>query len=86
MQLWRANEDHILPAPEYADAVRNALPVAPEFHGVPGADHYDFLAPCPEALAQAAPMICKSQAGFDRSAFHESFNKAVVGFFQANLH
>ena len=86
VQLWRADDDHVLPAPEYADAVRRALPRPPEFHAVPGADHYDFLAPCTQRLAQIAPAICTSEPGFDRVAFHKSFNDAVVTFFKAQLH
>ena len=86
VQLWRADDDHVLPGPEYADAVRNALPSSPEFHAVPNADHWDFLAPCSDALAKAVPMICKSAPGFDRAAFHASFDRAVVAFFEANLH
>ena len=31
VQLWRADDDMILPAPFYADVVRAALPVPPEF-------------------------------------------------------
>jgi predicted dienelactone hydrolase len=31
-------------------------------------------------------MICKSAPGFDRAAFHASFDRAVVAFFEANLH
>ena len=85
VQLWRADDDHVLPAPDYADAVRAALPSPPEFHTVPGADHFDFLAPCSDALAKVAPFICKSAPGFDRAAFHASFDKAVVAFFEANL-
>ena len=85
VQLWRADDDRVLPAPEYADAVRSALPRPPEFHGVPNADHFDFLAPCSAALAQVAPSVCVSRAGFDRAAFHRTFNAAVVGFFQAQL-
>src|SRR5207244_1839835 len=41
VQLWRAEFDHILPHPDYAEAVRIALPQPPEFHIVAGADHYD---------------------------------------------
>ena len=85
VQLWRADDDHVLPAPEYADAVRRALPAPPDFHGVPGADHYDFLAPCTPELARVAPPICTSEPGFDREAFHKTFNQAVVSFFLAHL-
>ncbi len=85
VQLWRADGDAILPAPDYADAVRAALPVAPEFHGVPGGGHFDFLAPCSEALARVAPVICTEAHGFDRVGFHVAFNRAVVGFFRRTI-
>lgn len=87
IQLWRADNDHILPAPEYADAVRADLPTPPEFQLVPNADHYDFLTPCTPALAKAVadPEICASRPGFDRTAFHESFDADVVRFFQRTL-
>jgi predicted dienelactone hydrolase len=85
IQLWRAQDDHILPAPDYADAVRAALPRPPEFHDVPGADHFDFLAPCSEALARTVPAICQEHGGFDRAAFHRAFDRDVVRFFQRTL-
>jgi predicted dienelactone hydrolase len=85
VQLWRADADAILPAPYYADAVRAALPAPPDFHAVPDAGHFDFLAPCSAALAKVAPAICGSAPGFDRGAFHAAFDKEVVGFFLRNL-
>jgi predicted dienelactone hydrolase len=85
VQLWRAENDHILPHPDYAEAVRLNLPTTPEFHMVAGADHYDFLAPCSDALRKAAPEICVSAPGFDRIAFHQTFDREVVRFFQKTL-
>jgi predicted dienelactone hydrolase len=85
VQLWRAAADTILPSPDYAEAVRAALPRKPEYHVVPGADHFDFLAPCSEPLAQVAPIICKERGGFDRAAFHRTFNRDVVRFFTRTL-
>jgi predicted dienelactone hydrolase len=85
LQLWDAEFDHILPSPDYADAVRADLPRPPQFHLVKGADHYDFLAPCPPALATAVPDICQSRPGFDRAAFHAAFNRDVVAFFRKAL-
>ena len=81
VQLWRAENDVIVPHPRYAEAVRLALPREPDYHVVAGAGHFDFLAPCSSALASVAPPICTSAAGFDRAAFHVSFNAAVVEFF-----
>lgn len=83
VQLWKADADTILPAPLYADAVRDALPTSPEFHAVPGAGHFDFLAPCVDAAE--APMICTSGAVFDRAAFHDQFNREVVRFLKDRL-
>ena len=85
VQLWRADDDHILPAPDYADAVRAALPRPPQFETVADAGHFDFLAPCSPALAKVAPAICTSRPGFDRTAFHERFNRAVTAFLRAKL-
>jgi predicted dienelactone hydrolase len=85
VQLWRAEDDHILPHPDYAEAVRIALPAPPEYHVVPNADHYDFLAPCDAALAKSVPTICVSRPGFDRAAFHEQFNREVARFFEKTL-
>jgi predicted dienelactone hydrolase len=86
VQLWRAGDDTILPSPDYAEAVRDSLPKRPEYHVVPGADHFDFLAPCSEPLAQLVPWICKERDGFDRAAFHRTFDRDVVRFFTKTLH
>lgn len=85
VQLWRAEDDAILPHPRFAEAVRRALPEVPDYHVVPKAGHFDFLAPCSVALANIAPAICKSDPGFDRVAFHQTFNASVVDFFGKNL-
>jgi predicted dienelactone hydrolase len=85
VQLWRAENDVVVPHPRYAEAVRLALPQAPEYHVVPDAGHFDFLAPCSTALASIAPTICTSAGGFDRVAFHATFNAAVLGFFNRTL-
>jgi predicted dienelactone hydrolase len=85
MQLWRAEFDHVLPQPDYAEAVRQALPSPPDYRVVAGADHYDFLSPCSSALKQQAPDICTSRPGFDREAFHTDFDAAVVRFFDRHL-
>lgn len=85
IQLWRAENDVVVPHPRYAEAVRLALPEAPEYHVVPNAGHYDFLAPCSDAFASMAPAICTSSPGFDRAAFHVGFDSAVVKFFKNKL-
>jgi predicted dienelactone hydrolase len=85
VQLWRAEDDHILPNPDYAEAVRISLPRRPEFHLAANADHFDFLSPCSAELVRQAPEICASRPGFDRAAFHAAFNAEVTAFFRRTL-
>ncbi len=85
VQLWRAENDTLVPHPRYAEAVRLALPEAPDYRVVANAGHFDFLAPCSAALASIAPPICTSTAGFDRAAFHVGFNAEIVKFFTKTL-
>jgi predicted dienelactone hydrolase len=85
IQLWRAEDDHILPHPWYAEPVRAGLPVAPEYHLVSGAGHFDFLAPCSASLAALVPDVCSDPTGFDRVAFHQTLNEEVVRFFSQYL-
>lgn len=85
VQLWRAEDVVVLPHPRFAEAVRRALREAPDYHVVPKAGHFDFLAPCSVALANIAPVICKSDPGFDRVAFHQTINTSVIDFFGKNL-
>jgi predicted dienelactone hydrolase len=85
VQLWRDEFDHVLPSPDYAEAVRDALPTPPEYHLVANADHFDFMAPCDAVLATHAPEICAERPGFDRAVFHAEFNADVVAFFEKTL-
>jgi predicted dienelactone hydrolase len=85
IELWRGDSDEILPHPRHAQNVYEGLPTKPEYHVVPNAGHFAFLAPCTPALANIAPEICRDPAGFDRAAFHREFNQAVVAFFKAKL-
>jgi predicted dienelactone hydrolase len=69
IQLWRAEDDKVTPDKWYGDIVRDELPQPPEDHHVVKAGHFDFLAPCSDALAKVAPEICASEPGFDRGHF-----------------
>jgi predicted dienelactone hydrolase len=86
IQLWRGEVDEIVPHPRHAQNVYDGLTTNPEYHVVPNAGHFAFLAPCTPALAKVAPEGCRDPAGFDRAAFHREFNSAVVAFFNAKLH
>ena len=83
--LWRGDLDEHQPQPWSDEAVRIGLPRPPDYHLVPGATHYDFLAPCSPDLARAAPSICTGIGAFDRTAFHRKLNAQLVRFFRRNL-
>ena len=85
IQIWRAQNDSLAPDGWNGAVVREALKVHPDAHTVQGVDHFVFLAPCGDSLAAAVPQICQDQGGFDRAAFHRTFNQAVVDFFTTKL-
>jgi predicted dienelactone hydrolase len=85
VQLWRAENDQVTPNQWYADIVKEALFKPPDDHLVANAGHFDFLAPCNDALAKVAPEICQDPPDFDRAAFHKDMNQALVAFFKAQL-
>jgi predicted dienelactone hydrolase len=85
IQLWRGDSDELLQHPFHAQNIYDGLPSKPEYHVVPNAGHFAFLAPCTPMLEKYAPEICRDPAGFDRVAFHREFNREVVAFFKAKL-
>ncbi|MCR5880024.1 prolyl oligopeptidase family serine peptidase [Phenylobacterium sp. J367] len=85
VQLWRAENDEILPSPFYADAVRANLPRPPAWHIVPGATHFSFLAPCSAQARAVMGPLCADPPGFDREAFHRRFNAEVTAFLRREL-
>lgn len=52
---------------------------------VPKANHYAFIAPLPEVVAQSIPEIASNPEGFDRAAFHDVMNSTIVTFFKQAL-
>jgi predicted dienelactone hydrolase len=51
---------------------------------VPG-DHFVFLAPCPESLAEAFPTACEDPPGVERAAVHRQIAAELVDFFDRTL-
>ena len=52
---------------------------------VPKANHYSFIAPIPDVVAQSIPEIASDPEGFDRAAFHDVMNSTIVTFFKQAL-
>jgi predicted dienelactone hydrolase len=85
VQLWATElgGDGVLP--HSVDIVDRNLPAGHEYHLVPNAGHFAFVAPCPPELAAQFPYICTDAPGFDRVAFHVKFNADALAFFRAQL-
>lgn len=85
IQLWGSEHGGDGVLPESVAALTANLPRKPDFHVVPDTAHFAFLTPCPPALAKSQPEICTDPAGFDRVAFHKSFDADVLAFFRQHL-
>jgi predicted dienelactone hydrolase len=85
VQLWASEHGGDGVLPHSVDIVDQNLPSKHEYHIVPNAGHFSFLAPCPPALAKEVPQICVDATGFDRVAFHRQFNADVLAFLRMRL-
>jgi hypothetical protein len=66
-------------------SIREKLPAASDYHLVPNAGHWAFLAPCTQGQTKSNPRVCVDADGFDRTAFHREFNAAVLKIFNEYL-
>lgn len=82
--LFRPQDGSFLKAKANALAVAENLPSPPEHIIVPGA-HFVFIDPCPDELAEEAPMICKDAADIDRAAIHQGIERDVADFLRRQL-
>ena len=85
VRLYRAEMDNILRADTHVEPYLRGLPGVPEYRIVKGAGHYAFMAPCPDALMEEDPDICRDRPGFDRVAFHEQLNQQILDYFNRTL-
>jgi predicted dienelactone hydrolase len=86
IQLWRSERGGDGVTPDSVVNVAVELPTKPDFRTVPNAQHFSFLPPCPDDMAQRAHELCTDPPGFDREAFHKEFNAQVLDFFRRALH
>jgi predicted dienelactone hydrolase len=85
VQLWNTEHGGDGVEPHDVAAVDKNLPAPHEYHLVPNAGHFVFLAPCPADLTARRPELCIDPPGFDRIAFHKQLDADVLAFFRANL-
>lgn len=85
VRIYRAEMDNILRADTHVEPYLRSLPRVPEYRIIKGAGHYAFLSPCPEALIEEDPDICRDRPGFNRIAFHARLNEQILDFFNRSL-
>ncbi|MGJ7606935.1 alpha/beta hydrolase family protein [Variovorax sp. LT1R20] len=85
IQLWTSALGGDGVTPDSVAAVRRNLPATPDWHVADKAAHFGFLAPCSAPQLEAKAEICRDAPGFDRVAFHATFNAEVLRFFKQHL-
>ena len=88
IQLWASENGgrglrNIAIQPGSVAALEKRLSRPHEFHLVPNAGHFAFML-CGPSISPV-PEYCADAPGFDRAAFHDQFNAAVVRFFRQQL-
>ncbi len=88
--FFRPEEEDVLKAEFHISRVVRLLKQRDDFPEpreivVPKANHYAFIAPLPEVVAQSIPEIASDPEGFDRAAFHDVMNSTIVTFFKQAL-
>lgn len=83
--LYTGTQDEVLLPIENARRISKLLPNLYRFREIEGAGHYVFLAPCPAAMAEETPAICKDPPGIDRAALHRQIDDDAVEFFDKTL-
>jgi predicted dienelactone hydrolase len=82
--LFRPASDDYLKADRNAAALTAELPRPPLVVTVPGS-HFVFLDPCPPALAERLPAICRDAPGVDRAAIHRQIEDQISDFLRRTL-
>jgi predicted dienelactone hydrolase len=82
--LFRPASDDYLKATRNAAALVTELPQPPLEVTVPGS-HFVFLDPCPAALVETRPELCRDAPGIDRVAIHLEIEGRISDFLRRNL-
>ena len=85
MRIYRAESESVTLNHSNADFLAKNLPSSPETVSVPG-DHYVFIAPVEEELAEKYPLYYRDAPGVDRRDIHRRLAEEIVDFFQRKLH
>lgn len=84
LQLWSSQFGGDAVSPVDVKRLAGLLPRTPDFHVVPNAVHFSFLASCHKGAGKPSD-LCIDRPGFDRVAFHKTFDADVLAFFRQHL-
>lgn len=87
VSLWAGELDHITPQQWSSEIVLRGVPDRDkvEYHVVPGAGHFSFIAPFPESMRSPSFPPSTDPEGFNREEFHTRFPGMVEEFLKRNL-
>lgn len=85
--MLRAEKDLELTEPYEAEVIAKNYkdPRLLTYCTVPGAGHYSFITPFPEAMRSELGVVAEDPAGFDRNAFHKLLSSDVVTWLDQTL-
>jgi predicted dienelactone hydrolase len=83
--ILRAENDRINRAPLHADAIRSAMPHAPDYAVVTGADSAALMSPCPPPVLRDLPELCSKVTVEKRAHIHHQLNTFLHRFLLERL-
>jgi predicted dienelactone hydrolase len=85
VRIYAAEFDAVVPARYHAEPLRQTIKPTPEFVLVPGAGHYSFVEPFPEAVKEQVGEAATDPPGFDRAVFQEKLRREIAEFLDRAL-
>ena len=83
--ILRAGNDRINRSPLHADAIRNAMPHAPDYAVIAGADGASLMSACPPPILRDLPELCSRVSAEKRVHIHHQLNTHLNRFFVERL-
>jgi predicted dienelactone hydrolase len=83
--ILRAEQDRINRAPLHADAIKNAMPHAPEYAVIAEADGAALMSACPPSVLRDLPELCSRVSTEKRAIIHNRLDTHLNRFFLERL-
>ena len=83
--ILRAENDHINRFPLHADAIRDAMPRAPDYAVIAEADSASLMSDCPPLVLRDLPELCGKVSVKQRAHIHDQLNRLLNRFLWEQL-